>query len=221
MNYESMSIDELVQECAKSSHADAWAEFIRRFQRLIASVVIRCCHEWSETSQEVIEDLIQDTYLKLCANNRSLLANFRSEHPNSFLGYLKTVTANLAYDHFRALIGPMRDREKTVGLDEANNQAKMGFGGAEATEDEVFFKEVDGILLARGSGPLQQKERTIFWLRYRQGFTAKEIASLPDIDLEPKGVESAIYRVTEFVKRVLVEKQGKKPAKGFPAAEPF
>src|SRR5437764_750732 len=113
MNYEPMSIDELVQECAKSSHADAWAEFIRRFHRLIASVVIRCCHEWSETSREVIEDLIQDTYVKLCANNRALLANFRPKHPNAFLGYLKTVTANLAYDYFRARI---LEREKTVEL---------------------------------------------------------------------------------------------------------
>jgi RNA polymerase sigma-70 factor (ECF subfamily) len=216
MKYESMSIDELVQECAKSSHPDAWAEFIRRFHRLIATIVIRCCHEWSETSQEVIEDRIQDTYLKLCANNRAVLANFRPQYPNAFLGYLKTVTANLTYDYFRALI---REKEKTVALDEANSEPQTGFGGVEATEDEVFFKEVDQILLARGSGALEQKERAIFWLRYRQGFTAKEIASLPAINLNPKGVESAIYRVTEFVKRALVEKQN--PAKGFPEAEPF
>ncbi len=209
MNYESLSIDELLRECAESSHPDAWAEFIRRFHRLIASVVIRSCREWSETSPEIIEELIQDTYLKLCTNNRSILANFKSEHPNSFLGYLKKMTANLVYDHLRAIYGPTRDKGKTVGIEDANHEAQTGFGQAEMMENQVFIKKVDLMLLARGSAPPEQKERTIFWLWYTQQFTAKEIASLPGIDLTPKGVESVIYRITKLIKKVLVEDRGK------------
>ncbi|HEV3036848.1 MAG TPA: sigma-70 family RNA polymerase sigma factor [Candidatus Angelobacter sp.] len=209
-----MSIDELLQECAKSSQSGAWAEFIRRFHRLIASVVIRCCREWSQRSPELVEDLIQETYLKLCANNHSILANFRSEHPNSFLGYLKVVTANLACDRLRSLVPK---NEQTVPLDDANNQAQTGTGQVEKMEDQAFFKKVDGILLARGSGSLEQKERAIFWLWYQQGFTAKEIASLPGIDLTPKGVESVIYRITKLIKRILIEDRGENRGKGFPA----
>ena len=68
MDYQVLSDDELVRECAERPCPEAWAEFIRRVHPLIASVVMRGCRQWSDTRPEVIEDLIQQTYLKLCAN---------------------------------------------------------------------------------------------------------------------------------------------------------
>src|SRR5438552_11419527 len=98
MDYQSLSIDELVRECAERTCPEAWQEFICRFHRLIASVVMRACREWGVRAPDVIEDLIQETYLKLCVDNCALLRNFQSRHENAFLGFLKTVTANVVYD---------------------------------------------------------------------------------------------------------------------------
>jgi RNA polymerase sigma factor (sigma-70 family) len=200
MNYQSMSIQELVEECAKNLHADLWTEFRRRFQRLIASVVIKACGEWGESSVEILEDLVQDTYLKLLSNNCSILAEFKPHHENAFLGYLKKVTANVVYDYWRKEHAEIRDMAKTVELDEAS-QVQSVHGQAEAMENEIFCNEVDSLLRQLGT---TEKERTIFWLHIRQRMTCKEIASIPGIDLKTKGVESAVHRLKELLKEELV-----------------
>lgn len=220
MNYQSMSDNELVQVCANNSHPEAWTEFIRRFHRFIASVVTRACREWSEMSPAVIEDLIQETYLKLCANNRAVLANFRAGSPNAFLGYIKAVTANLVYDHFRGLRASMRNIENTVEIEEAFTQPHTGLGEAELIENQIFFEQIDRILAARGSGAPEQKERAIFWLYYRQGLTSKKIADISAMDLSVKGVESVIHRLTQLVKRSLVLEENRQVAKGTRTVEP-
>ena len=40
MDYKSLSIEELVRECAQDPNSEAWIDFERRFKRLIGSVVI-------------------------------------------------------------------------------------------------------------------------------------------------------------------------------------
>jgi RNA polymerase sigma-70 factor (ECF subfamily) len=68
-------------------------------------------------------------------------------------------------------------------------------------------------LLAQLDGKLRsapemigERDRTLFWLYYRQGFTAEEIASLAGSGLTAKGVESALRRVTIWL-RAQVERQ--------------
>ena len=195
MDYQVLSIDELVRECAEHPCPEAWQEFIRRFQRPIAGIVMRGCREWNDTRAEVVEDLIQQTYLKLCANNYAALRRYQPRHENSFLGYLKVVTINLVYDHFR------KDHpvdEVTVGLKEEINPA-----GSDSPENEIFFHQVDKILRLRGDGPQEQKERAIFWLYYRHGMTSKAIASIPALGLTVKGVESCIFRLIVYIKKRL------------------
>jgi hypothetical protein len=42
--------------------------------------------------------------------------------------------------------------------------------------------------------------RQIFWLHYRQGMTAKEIAGLAYLGLSEKGVESVLFRLVRLVR---------------------
>ena len=212
MDYKFLSINDFVAECGLRPCAEAWEEFIRRFHRLIASVVFRGCRECGDTRPEVTEDLIQEIYLKLAAKECALLRRFQPLHENAFLGYLKCVTINLVYDHFRK--EPVDN--KIVELNEAISQAQNS-----NTENEIFFNEIDRILRQRGDGPQEQKERAIFWLYYRQGLTAKEIASIPAVNLTIKGVESCIFRLTVYVKlEVMKRKRGENPG-GFQARGSF
>jgi RNA polymerase sigma factor (sigma-70 family) len=202
MNYQDLSTEELVRECAERPNNEAWAEFRKRFNRLIAGVVIKCCIEWGDSSPATVEDVIQDVYTKLCDNSSALLKNFVSRHPDAFLGYLKMIAASVAYDHFRGEHAEKRDVKNTVGLDEAANQVHGSYGTSKDAEMVILLNEINRLLRQR----FTQKEITIFWLYYRQGLTSKEIASIPSINLTVKGVESVIFRMTSYVKRSLAEK---------------
>lgn len=203
MNYQVLADDELVRECAEHPCPEAWEEFIRRFRNLIAKVALRACREWSETSPDVVEDRIQDTFLKLCDDDRSLLRRFQSRHPGAFLGFLKSVTASVVYDYFRAEHAKKRDVGNTTELNESIYQLDHAAGSMSAADLEIFLNEINDLLLQRGSGPMEERDRTIFWLHHRGSLTAKEIACLPCMQLTVKGVESVLHRLMLYVKERL------------------
>lgn len=193
-----MSDEELVQECAKNTDPEAWEEFGKRFERDIKLVVIRVCREWGVNSQETIKDLCQDAYVKLLANNCSVLVRFNSQGPGSFRRYLKVATANMVRDHLRPIVPKL---EKTDDLEKAEQVQSSGYGNAKSVELEILFREMDDRLRQQG---ISEQERTIFWLFTRKRLTSKEIAALPWVGLTSKGVESVIHRLRELLKEELV-----------------
>ena len=74
LRHSSMSGEELVRACAEGNDGAAWEEFVSRFHRPISLSIIRTAYQWGEIPQQVVDDLVQDIYLKLCANKcRQLL----------------------------------------------------------------------------------------------------------------------------------------------------
>jgi RNA polymerase sigma-70 factor (ECF subfamily) len=62
---------------------------------------------------------------------------------------------------------------------------------------------------------IPERDRALFWLYYRQGYTAEEIARLSATGLTAKGVESALRRVTNWLKNeVGPGKPGPQPQSG-------
>ena len=114
MDYKSLSIEELIRKCAQNQDSDAWIEFDRRFRRLIGGGVIAVGRKYVKNPHDYAGDLINDTYVKLMKNNRSLLSRFQSQHENSFLGYLRATAASVSHDFFRH-----HCRAPLVELDEA------------------------------------------------------------------------------------------------------
>ena len=47
---------------------------------------------------------------------------------------------------------------------------------------------------------ISERDRALFWLYYLQGYTAEEIAHVAQVGLTPKGVESALRRVTAWLR---------------------
>jgi len=91
-------------------------EFIRRFHGVIAGAVLRTARQWGEPSRAQVEDLIQDTYLKLCEDNSRLLASFRPRHEDAIYGFLKVVTANVVRDHFKSALAAKRGASQTEAI---------------------------------------------------------------------------------------------------------
>lgn len=212
-----MPPEELVVACVQSGNESAWAEFVRRFHPLIARVALRIARQWGEASPEVIDDLIQETYLKLCADRLRPLQSFKSAHKDAIYGFIKVFTANLAHDHFKAARSQKRGGgTATASTDgeEAHRLVQIPSSTTTLLERNVLIQEIDVCLQIVASGPDLKRDRKIFWLYYRAGLAASAIAALPTIGLSTKGVESTLLRLTRQVRERLVNSKQESSGRG-------
>lgn len=200
--YAEFSSEALVRECAGSNEAEAWAEFIRRFHVVIAAAVLRTASHWSESSRSQVDDLIQDTYLKLCEDDSRLLRSFQPRHEDSIYGFLKVVAANVVHDHFKSVLAAKRGATQTEALAEpTETQAQMpSSDGFDTVSQRIQLEQIDKVLRQATAGKDQQRKCAIFWLRHRQGLTASEIAAMPSMGLTTEGVESVLMRLTIMIR---------------------
>jgi RNA polymerase sigma-70 factor (ECF subfamily) len=222
VNYASLSIPELISACTETNHPLAWEEFVRRFHSVIASVAFHTARRWSENSPQVVEELVQETYLKLCAEDASILRSFESKHPDSFCGFLKVLTANLAHDYFKG-----RKSQKRGGMVEtiSSTRDEQPATNPEPQSDSlrkiergVLVREIDDCLRSVVKGANADRDRKIFWLYYRIGLSAEAIAAMPQMRLTTKGVESTLGRLTRDIRaQIAVERR----TKGIEPSESF
>ena len=200
--YSELSSVQLVQECAGSKDPDAWAEFIRRFQPVIAAAVWRTARPFGETSGQLIDDLVQDTYLKLCENDSRLLRSFQPRSEDSIFSYLKVVGANVAHDYFKSALADKRgaNRTESIGEPVQVDPRTKGTDTVDAMHRNLQLEQIDKILRQVTEGKDQERKCAIFWLRHRQGLTASEIAALPSIGLSTEGVESVLLRLSVMIR---------------------
>jgi RNA polymerase sigma-70 factor (ECF subfamily) len=185
---------EIVRACLESGDEAAWRAFVQRFQPLIAASVLRVVRRSGSPPGTLADDLIQETYLRLCRNNCRVLRDFQARHDEAIFGYIKVIATTVALDHFRA-----RSAEKRRGeteYDDAEVEAKTSSANI---EQATLIGELDQRLAVTES----ERDRSIFWLYYRQGFTAKDIAAMRHLGLTQKGVESCIYRLTQSLRAIL------------------
>lgn len=229
MDYAAMPAEDVAFACFNGGDESAWREFIRRFNPMIASVALRVARKWEDSSPQVIEDLIQETYLKLCADRSSILARFKADHPDAIYGFIKVFTANLVQDHFK-----MSRAQKRGGLSDTSSLDANPPEGREiqsrpniaSLERKLLLEQVATLLSALAAGPNAERDRRIFWLYYRTGLSASAIAALPTIGLSTKGVESTILRLTRAVRqkldpRSLTPPTARKPIEGIRSPESF
>lgn len=200
--YSDLSPIQLVRECAGSRNPELWAEFIRRFQPVIAAAVVRTARPFGDASRQLLDDLIQDTYLKLCENESRLLRSFQPRGDNSIYGYLKVVARNIVCDHFKSELAEKRGAGQIDTIEESLqiDPKTEGSDGVESIHRMLQLDEINKALLKVTAGKDQQRKCMIFWLRHRQGLTASEIAALPSVELSTEGVESVLLRLTLMVR---------------------
>jgi DNA-directed RNA polymerase specialized sigma24 family protein len=79
--------------------------------------------------------------------------------------------------------------------------------GFDTVAQRLQLERVDDVLQQITAGRDQDKKRMIFWLRYRQGFTASEIAAIPTFELTTEGVESVLLRLIITIRSHLQSSQ--------------
>jgi len=205
MDSAALSTEELLRKCANTGDEASWEEFVRRFHRLIATIALRVARRWGEFSPQVIDDLVQEVYLKLCADRFRMLRSFNAHHPDAFYGYLKVVTTNLVLDHFKVSHSIKRGSGTIAVAADPQISGRpdtiAAIGVAETSERKILMREVDALINRLVAGPHLGRDRTVFWLYYRIGLTANAIAALPSIGLTMKGVESTILRLTRLLRQ--------------------
>jgi RNA polymerase sigma-70 factor (ECF subfamily) len=197
-----LAAQEILNACLDTGNEAAWTAFVERFQPIIASGILRVVRRYGTPNPALVDDLVQETYLRLCKDNCRSLREFKAQHDEAIFGYLKVVAISVALDHFRA-----RSAHKRRGEVEDDHAVSAASVPSSGIEQAALLQQIDKHLAAFES----ERDRTIFWLYYRQGYTANDIASIPHLGLTKKGVESCIYRLTQSL-RGFVDA----PSKGLP-----
>jgi RNA polymerase sigma-70 factor (ECF subfamily) len=198
----SLPISVLVARCADRGDVTAWDEFIRRFHPVIAGRVCRMLKAFRHFEPCLAEDLVQETFFKLCDDHCRALREFAAVEENCFYGLLRATAVSVVRDHFRRIHSLKRRCELTALPIDSLPRAAIGVIQPENDSLSYFVvNEIDRIL-ADGDPAKVQRNRFIFWLHYRDGFSFREIAELPSVELNAKGVESLVRRLKqELVRR--------------------
>ena len=128
--------------------------------------------------------------------------------------------ANATHDHFKHRRSLTQGGDRAhVSTDDLDPEAgKDAHGSEEKISFGIFLQEIDEHLNSCLFGPDRDRDRTIFWLYFRQGMSTKEIASLPGMALGTKGVGSVIERLKQGVReQVLGREEALAASAGSPA----
>ena len=197
MAQEEISIRDLLHLCLSSNEQEHWRDFVHRTQPLIASVIINTIRRWKEPAPSLVDDLIQETYVKLFANERRALRSIKNEYENTIFGYLRVVASNVVRDHFRQ----PKNKVEEIELSDAvlppgpDRQGQLEFAHKKEQAQEI--------LTSLSSSETYQRDVGIFWFFYEQGYTAKEVSLLPAVGLTVKGVEAVVFRLTRYIRERL------------------
>jgi RNA polymerase sigma-70 factor, ECF subfamily len=208
MDPSNLTANDLAKLCSQSGTIEAWNEFVRRFQRPIARTVLRTARGWGEPSTLLVDDLVQETFLRLCADNCRLLRGFVSRQPDSILGYVNVIAANVTHDHFRAQSSLKRggDLQRIESESDETESLPAPQSQIDTLQRNLQMAEIAHMLWSLVPETVPERDVTIFWLYYRQGYTAHEISRFPTFGLTVKGVETSIYRTTGLVRQAVLGK---------------
>jgi RNA polymerase sigma-70 factor (ECF subfamily) len=202
MNDPRTTVNDLAKACARSADAAEWGDFVARCMPLASLMALRVSRMWvSDPSPATVDDIVQEVFLKLCEQERRILRDFEPRGEDSFFGLLRIVAGSVANDYFRRTRSTKRGgKVVTLSLTDEEPQAPAsGARSAARIEQSALHAQLDEKLRSAPES-IGERDRALFWLYYRQGYTAEEIARLSATGLTAKGVESALRRVTVWLR---------------------
>ncbi len=199
---EQLNLYDLLQQCLHTRDEYFWAQFIRRTQPLITATIIHRLRNYPrQIVAGVVDDLVQETYLKLCENNFRPLREFKYDHQNGIYGFLKATACSVLADYIRYRLSQKRGCGKATVYLEDVTADRAPVKVERHPDKEIVLHEIDRLLATCSDGATVQRDGAIFWLYYRYGLTCSAIAGIAYMGLTVKGVESTILRLTRRVKQ--------------------
>lgn len=209
MSISSNPARDVLQRCLETGTDEAWVEFVRLFQPVVARGVFRVMRRYGSSSTALADDLAQETYIRLCKDNFRALRDFEHRHDDAIFAYIRVIASSVAFDHFRSF-SALKRRGEVADEAAVSNLAVS----PRVIEDSARLREVEALLASTQS----ERDCAIFWLYYRQGLTARDISCMPHLGLSQKGVESCIFRLTQALRSAVKSARiPSTPTKGKPA----
>ena len=206
------TVHELLKKCLqRPPDEDAWREFVHRYHNAIKSSVAKTFHlranqeidRRAQFPDDLIEDLVQNVYIRLVEEGNRALNRFAGEHENSIFQYLSIIAINVVRDHFRE--GKALKRPKlSFSLDELmENAGDAGMlkdavsidGSAYGGSTSVSIEDIEAAVKNSVSRKHRDRDLLIFKLRYCEGLTLEEIKTAMSLDISPIGIGSILNRI--------------------------
>lgn len=184
---------ELAAGCARGERR-AWAELLRRYDGKVRSALR------GAGAPEDADDLRQDVWARLLANDRAALRRFRAERSGSLRVFIGQVARRLAIDHGRA----RRLRPPACG-EEPSDLASSSPGPLELLRHAARSRRLAIALdtVARAAGH-PARDRDILRLHFEEGWLPAEIAGM-GLGVSTRGVESLLRRARRKLTALLSE----------------
>jgi RNA polymerase sigma-70 factor, ECF subfamily len=180
------------RRCRKEPQSPvAWEEFLACARAKLWRVAARTAERCGMRNPAEIDDIFQEICIKISSISPAL-PEYVLNDDSSAEAYLTVVAANAGRDLLRAHFAGKRGARVTDNID---GHLHTLFGATdEALRRDVLLSQLEEHLEG------DHRDQTVFWLYYRQGFTAKEIAQVPTFGLTQKGVESLLGRMTSSLR---------------------
>ncbi len=162
--------------------AAAWDTLLQHHGKLFAAITVRVARRFGPCSRAEHDDALQEACLRLSQHART--GKVPAGADSLVEPYLKAVIANAVHDYFRARKALCRNDDILVPLDEI-----VPPSSANTADRRLLIQELEDLTEPRS------RERLLFQLYFREGWTAQEIAGMPTLQLSVKGVETAIGRI--------------------------
>jgi len=215
MKYElSASIDKpavldapgLMRECGKDlQNAELWEEFYSRYRRKILLYALRAFRMLGGRSEEFVryaDDFVQEVFTKLIQYEGRVIRSFRGTTELSVYAFLGSIAVSVVADQLRAQRA-IRRTAHVVPLDELQDLSAPHADTDARLSALLELIDLERALRADEESKNPERDFLIFKLHFVEGLSAKEIASMPALNLTTSGLEKVLNRVRSR----LVQKQ--------------
>lgn len=187
MDPKDLRIRELLDWCLRTNDGPAWDELEVRIRPATQRTVYKALCPSHRHDRALIQDLIQDSYVKIL----KALRGFQYRSDGEFFGWVQRIARSAVADWYRRLKPEEFDETALQTAEDPTSSEERRMHKLRCDEVEQRLRETDAT----------EKEQDMFRLYFRRGLTAKEIGNLPEVNLTEKSVETVIARIVRQLRR--------------------
>jgi RNA polymerase sigma factor (sigma-70 family) len=206
---------ELIAQCGRSDEPAFWLEFVRRYHRriILSAVRMRRSYGYNNDETNAIADISQEVYLRLLANNHSVLRDFRGDSESALHSYLSCVVHSVVVDQLRRemrqnRLGTIISLDVERGKAEGISLLDLFPANEETSPDRMLSdrlapERLRELLKTALSGGNAERDALVFQLHIINGLSMREISEIESLKMSLVNVESVIRRTRERLRAIL------------------